>query len=73
MEVVLYSIDDLIEFLKTNQLEPEQLKTLLADGYNVYIFGHESINSIIAFFEKYRDSETMPIFVHNPLDWDYKN
>ena len=67
MEVVLDSIDDLIAFLKTNNLEPDQLKQLLAEGYNVYIFGNESLDSIVSFFDKYRDSETRPIFVNNPL------
>lgn len=63
MEVVLYSITELIQFIKTTPLAPQQLKALLAKGYNIYIYGDESISEVISFLEKYKDSEMIPLFL----------
>jgi len=63
MEVVLYSITELIQFIKATPLAPQQLKTLLSKGYNIYIYGDENLSEVINFLEKYKDSEMIPLFV----------
>lgn len=60
MEVTLNSVPELIEFIKTTDLTPEQLKILLFKGYHFYIFGNEDKEEIISFIEKYKNSERLP-------------
>lgn len=63
MKVRLHSIAELIDFIKSTPLDADQLKKLLSVGYNVYLFGDETIENIIQFLEKFKDSETLPLFV----------
>lgn len=63
MKVRIHSIAELIDFIKSTPLDADQLKKLLSVGYNVYISGSETLEDIIQFLEKFRDSETLPLFV----------
>jgi len=63
MKVRIHSIAELIEFIKTTDLTTDQIKTILYKGYHVLMFGDESMEDVIIFLEKYKDSETLPLFL----------
>lgn len=67
MEVEINSINELINFIKSKPLKMDQLKRILAEGYNIF-FDEEPKEEIVCFLEKYKDSENIPLFITDPLE-----
>ena len=66
--VKIKSHSELIEFIETDTLEVEDLKTLLQEAYGIYITGQETKQEIIdgleRYFKDYTADKEMPLFLH---------
>jgi hypothetical protein len=66
-QIQIQTFDELIEFLKTNELTPEETKDIVRQSLKCFIIGHatkdEMIEALIIHWNKWKHVKEKPLFI----------